>query len=114
MDLGRLYQELLAAARKLGIDVRSESFDPGLSEGSRPRGGLCVVNGKGLILVDARGALPDRIATVAGALSRVDIDGIYLPPIVRATIGAYREDGSEVELLFRRAQARRKLREPKP
>lgn len=110
MDLGQLYLELCSAARKLGVEVRAEPFDPGLSDATKPRGGLCSIHGKRLILVDARGALPDRIATLAGALSQLDLEGVYLPPIVRATIGAYQPTGDEVERSFRRLNAQRKLR----
>ena len=36
--------ELCAAARKLGVEVRAEAFDPGLSDAARPRGGLCTIH----------------------------------------------------------------------
>lgn len=110
MDLGQLYQELCTAARKLGVEVRAEAFDPGLSDATRPRGGLCSIRGKQLILVDSRGSLPDRIATVAGALSQLDLESVFLPPIVRATIGAYQPTGDEVERSFRRLHAQRKTK----
>jgi hypothetical protein len=89
VELSRLLDELTRAAAKVGIDVRMESFDPNLSDARRPRGGLCVVRGRRLILVDANAALPDRIATIAAALAQVDLDAVYMPPIVRATIGAH-------------------------
>lgn len=108
MELGQLYQELCAAARKLGVEVRAETFDPGLSDAARPRGGLCTIRGRQLILVDSRGSLPDRVATVAAALSRMNLEGIFLPPIVRATIGAYQDTGDEVERSFRRLNSQRK------
>ena len=108
MDLGQLYQELCAAARKLGVEVRAEPFDPALSDATRPRGGLCSIRGKRIILVDARGALPDRIATVAAALAELDLESIFLPPIVRATIGAYQPTGDEVLRSYRRLHSQRK------
>jgi hypothetical protein len=92
MELARLFEELAKAARRSGIDVRVEPFDPGLSDERRPRGGLCTVFGKRIILVDARAALPDRIAMIAAALATVDLDHLFLPPIVRATIGAYQHE----------------------
>jgi hypothetical protein len=96
MELGRLLQELIAAARKAGITVRAEIFDPGLSEnGKRWRGGLCVVRGQRIILVDERAPLVDRIATIAASLASVDLEHVFLPPIVRATIGAYGREASE-------------------
>jgi len=95
MELGRLLQELIQAARKVGITVRAEPFDPNLSDGkTKWRGGLCVVRGEKLILVDERAPLVDRIATIAAALSQVDLEQVFLPPIVRATIAAYQKEAS--------------------
>lgn len=89
MQLGRLLEELTRAAERAGIQVRNEVFDPNLSDVKRPRGGLCKLRGARLILVDAKLPLPERIATIAAALAEVDLDHLFLPPIVRATIGAY-------------------------
>jgi hypothetical protein len=97
MELGRLLEELVRAAERAGIAVRSEVFDPNLSDVKRPRGGLCTLRGARLILVDAKLPLPERIATVAGALAEVDLDHLFLPPIVRATIGAYRATTATTE-----------------
>ncbi|WP_129350194.1 hypothetical protein [Sorangium cellulosum] len=113
MELSRLLDELTLAARRVGIAVRMEAFDPHLSDARNPRGGLCTVLGKRLILVDANASLPDRIATVAAALARVDLESVYLPPIVRATIGAHARGarprapapGEPVRLSSRRGKA---------
>ncbi|MFT3764399.1 MAG: hypothetical protein QM820_02600 [Minicystis sp.] len=89
MELPRLFDELTRAAERAGIRVRSEIFDPNLSDVKRPRGGLCTLRGERIILVDAKLPLPERIATVAEALAGVDLEHVFMPPIVRATIGAY-------------------------
>lgn len=89
MDLSRLFDELSLAAERAGIRVRSEVFDPNLSDVKRPRGGLCTLRGERIILVDAKLPLPERIATVAEALAGVDLEAVFLSPLVRATIGAY-------------------------
>ncbi len=89
MELARLLDELTRAAERAGIRVRAETFDPNLSDVKRPRGGLCTLRGERLILVDAKLPLPEQIATVAEALAGVDLEHLFLPPIVRATIGAY-------------------------
>ena len=99
MELQRLFEELVKTARRCGIDVRIEPFDPGLSDERRPRGGLCTVFGKRIILVDSKAALPDRIAMVAASLATVDLDHIFLPPIVRATIGAYQHEATAPTVL---------------
>ena len=90
MELGRLLEELTRAAERAGIEVRTEPFDPNLSDVRRPRGGLCTLRGQLLILIDANLPLAERVGTVAEALAAVDLDHLFLPPIVRATIGAYR------------------------
>lgn len=89
MELPRLFDELTRAAERAGIRVRSEVFDPNLSDVKRPRGGLCTLRGERIILVDAKLPLPERIATVAEALASVDLEAVFMPPVVRATIGAY-------------------------
>lgn len=89
MELPRLFDELTRAAERAGIRVRSEVFDPNLSDVKRPRGGLVTLRGERIILVDAKLPLPERIATVAEALAGVDLEHVFMPPIVRATIGAY-------------------------
>jgi hypothetical protein len=89
MELPRLFEELTRAAERAGIRVRSEVMDPNLSDVKRPRGGLCTLRGERIILVDAKLPLPERIATLAEALAVVDLEEVFMPPIVRATIGAY-------------------------
>jgi hypothetical protein len=88
MELSRLLDELTEAARRVGIAVRIERFEPSISD-RRGAGGMCTVHGQRVILVDAGAPLPDRIATVASSLATIDLEGIFLTPIVRATIGAY-------------------------
>src|SRR4051794_14161575 len=90
MELGRLLEELTHAAERAGITVRTEPFDPNLSDIRRPRGGLCTLRGQRLILIDANLPLPERVATMAEALASGDREPLFLPPIVRATIGTYR------------------------
>jgi hypothetical protein len=89
MELPRLYDELTLAAEKAGISVRTEPFDKAVPEKQGGRGGLCRLKGEWLLLVDARAPLVDRIVALASALAEVDLEDIYMPPVVRATIGAY-------------------------
>src|SRR5581483_4733616 len=93
MELARLFDELVHAADRAGLRVRVEPFDPFLSDVRRPRGGLCSLHGERIILVDANLPLPERIATIAGALAGVDTEHLYLPPLVRRPIDRYRGAG---------------------
>jgi len=81
----RVLQELEALAARIGVSVRLEPFGSGLMSG---RGGLCWVRGKALVVMDASLTLPDRIAVLASALARFDLDSVYVPPLVRARIEA--------------------------
>ena len=97
MELTRLFEELTDAARKIGIAVRSEPFAAAFPDGRSLRGGLCTVRGQRVIVVDATAPLPDRIAVVASSLAKVDLEGVDLAPIVRATIGAHSRTAAPVE-----------------
>ena len=90
MDPERLFAALTDAARRVGVTLREDAMDPALPTTRGVRGGLCTIRGTRVIVIDASSPLPDRIAAVATGLGALDLEGIFLPPIVRATIGAYR------------------------
>lgn len=88
MELARLFDELVGLAEGAGIGVRVEVLRPAPSDARSKRGGLCTVRGKRFILVDDRGRLPDRIATLVEGLVASGVDFGALDPVVRATLGA--------------------------
>jgi hypothetical protein len=79
----RVLHELEALAARIGLVVRAEPFGSGLLSG---RGGLCWVRGRPLVVMDASLPVEDRIAVLARALARFDLDAVYVPPLVRARI----------------------------
>jgi hypothetical protein len=79
----RILRELIALAARMGVEVRSEPFDLQVIEG---KGGLCKVHGQKLVVMDAGLPLLDKIGVVAEALSHFDIEAIYVPPLLRASI----------------------------
>ncbi|HQB47048.1 MAG TPA: hypothetical protein PLV85_25765, partial [Polyangiaceae bacterium] len=80
-------EELLA---RLGVVVRSESFDPHVFGDASARGGLCRLHDQTIVFVDARATLPDRIAVLAAAAARLDTDSVFMPPAVRQIIDGHR------------------------
>ena len=84
MHPSELVSLLEALAARLGVPVRYETMERGIS-----RGGLCRLRGQAMILVDERLSPRERVAVLAQALGSFDLDGIYLPPLVRATIRAH-------------------------
>lgn len=88
----RLAMLLEEAASRLGVEVRYDRFERdllGIGARGAVRGGLCEIKGRRVILLDERLDAPDRVAVLARALAKLDLESIYLPPIVRSTIVAH-------------------------
>ena len=84
MDESVQFEEILAAAEKLGIAVRAEPLG---GEG----GGLCRVRGQTVLFVDTMADLATRRQRALEALAQVpEIDGQYLRPDVRDQIDRIR------------------------
>lgn len=79
----RVLSELELLAARLGVSVRAEPFTKGVLEG---RGGLCWVDGKALVVMDEKLAVPDRIAVLAGALAQLELDTSQVPLFLLETI----------------------------
>jgi hypothetical protein len=88
MDDQPLFDELLHAAERLGVAVRMEPFETPATMG----GGLCVVRGENLVLIDQRAPLFDRIRALARALVDLHSETIYMAPEARELIEAVRDD----------------------
>jgi hypothetical protein len=88
MDDQHLFGELLHAAARLGVDVRIEPFETPATLG----GGLCVVRGEALVLIDQRAPLPDRLLALARALVELQSETVYMAPEARELIEAVRDD----------------------
>lgn len=86
MEPRALEQALLDVARRVGVDVRREPFDAGVPREALPRGGLCVLRGVRVILVDATLTVVERTAVLTNALAGLPIDEIAMPPFVRERI----------------------------
>jgi hypothetical protein len=89
MDDGRLLDELLRAARTLGVEVRIERFETPAAGG----GASCVLRGAHLILIDAGAPVVDRAKALARALSSFETDAIFMVPEARQAVDAAREPG---------------------
>ena len=70
-----LLQELESLAEQLAIEVRHEPL-------AGPRGGLCRVGGRDLILIDRNLPLLERVELMADALSKMPLDGVFVRPVV--------------------------------
>src|SRR5713101_1863687 len=86
MDDQPLFDELLHAAERLGVAVRMEPFETPAIMG----GGLCVVRGENLVLIDQRAPLLDRIRALVRALVELQSETVYMAPEARELIEALR------------------------
>ena len=84
-------EELLA---KLGVVVRTDSFDPRLFGDHCQRGGICRVNSRTVVVVDARAQITERVAVLAAAAATLDTELVYVPPLVRQIIDAHSTNAS--------------------
>lgn len=83
MPPAEILSELEKLARRLGIAIRVEAFGLSILAG---RGGLCWLAGKPVIVMDQGLTIVDRIAILATAIGRFDLEPIYLPPLIRRRI----------------------------
>ncbi len=91
MDEISAINHLEALAYSLGIQVRYEYLES--EETSFHSGGLCRVNGKPIIIVNSGAPSSDKVQTLAKALRRFDLSGIYIKPALRDLL----EESSEWE-----------------
>lgn len=83
LDQQHVYEHLKVLLERLGIAVRCESFDRHLFGDLSARGGMCMLNGKRVVMIDEGAPLAERVAVLAQAAGGFDLDGVYLPPQVR-------------------------------
>jgi CheY-like chemotaxis protein len=79
--LQRLTDELIEAARRLGLEVRREKI---LREvGYRARGGPCRLRDQDLIIIDREMPPGDQLEVIAEALKERPHEQLYLSPAAR-------------------------------
>jgi hypothetical protein len=97
----QLVSALEEVAARLGIEVRYDTMDRNHPLGGAG-GGFCRLRGKPMILLDSRLAPHDRVAVLAKALARFDLDamlGLAAIPIAFLAYNAVRvQDRQATEL----------------
>lgn len=77
-----MLEALEAVAKRASVGVRYESF--------RGDGGLCRIRGAAYIILNRARTPLERIDILARSLAEVELDGMYIPPAVRAQIDRWR------------------------
>jgi hypothetical protein len=88
MEAHHQFQFLLNLAERLKLPIRQ------VPAGSHPAGGaVLVLKGQRVVFLDFDGALGDRVAVLAAALSdSPELEGMFLPPEIRALLHAPDEE----------------------
>jgi hypothetical protein len=78
--------QLEELAGSLGIEIRNEQLR---REGSFTPGGLCRLKGEYLLIFNTKATKEDRIEALVQAVSRFDLDQLYLKPGLREFLDKY-------------------------
>jgi hypothetical protein len=79
-----LLNELLRIASTIGLEIRSV----GLRRKQAGPGGLCTINGRPVVILNARMSVMDRGTALADALAGRELSKLDMPSQVRSFLGA--------------------------
>ena len=82
MDPHRLRDELLRVAQRVGVEVRAEA----MSVNATKAGGLCLLHGAPIIIIDTEAPLLDQNYALAAALGELDLEAVFIAPAARNAI----------------------------
>ncbi|MDT8272884.1 MAG: hypothetical protein RRA35_06800 [Desulfomonilia bacterium] len=78
-----LFSLLVESATSLGIEIIEDTINR--------RGGICRLEDRLLVIYDANTSYQERNRLILKALSRIDLDSVYLPPKIRQLIAEHRD-----------------------
>ena len=82
MDENIIIDELEELIKSFGIQIRCEAIKQDEDLVNVP-GGLCLLRGEYVLIINSKATTMDRIRTLATALRHFDLDQIYLRPVLR-------------------------------
>jgi hypothetical protein len=97
MDQDAIIDQLEELAESFGIKIRYEPIKQD-EDLVRVVGGLCLLRGEYVLIIDSKASMVDKIRTFAEALRHFDLDQIYIKPVLRELL-------DKVSASFRHEQA---------
>ena len=88
MDENTVLGQLEELARSLAIQIR---YEPIKREGIFRAGGLCRLKGEYVLIFDSKATMREKIQGLARAVSRFDLDQVYLRPGLREFLDGFSE-----------------------
>jgi len=82
MDENTIIEQLEELIKSFGIQIRCEAIKQD-EDLVNVVGGLCLLRGEYVLIINSKATTMDRIKTLATALKHFDLDQIYLRPVLR-------------------------------
>ena len=82
MDENTIIDELEELIKSFGVRIRREPIKQD-EDLVKVVGGLCLLRGEYVLIINSKAMTVDRITTLATALKHFDLDQIYLLPVLR-------------------------------
>jgi len=82
MDENSLIDLLEELAEGFGVKIRHEAIKQD-EDAVYLSGGLCLLRGEYVLIVNSKATTKERINTLATALKHFDLDKVYIRPVVR-------------------------------
>jgi hypothetical protein len=82
MDENTIIEQLEEIIKSFGIQIRSEAIKQD-EDLVKVVGGLCLLRGEYVLIINSKATTMDRIKTLATALKHFDLGLIYLRPVLR-------------------------------
>jgi hypothetical protein len=82
MDERTILDHLEELAERFGIQIRYETIKQD-EDSTNVTGGLCLLKGKYVLIINSKATIKDRIKTLAIAVKHFDLDQIYIRPDIR-------------------------------
>lgn len=82
MDDNTILDQLEELIEKLGVHIRHEAIRQD-EDSIYVTGGLCLLRGEYVLILNSKAAIKDKIWTLGTALKQFDTDRIYIRPLLR-------------------------------
>ena len=82
MDDDTIMDYLEELAERFGIQIRYEAIKQD-EDSTYVVGGLCLLKGEYVLIINSKATMKDRIRTLAMAVKHFDLDQIYIRPVIR-------------------------------
>jgi hypothetical protein len=82
MDERAIIDHLEELAERFGIQIRYEAIKQD-EDSINVVGGLCLLKGEYVLIINSKATVKDRIKTLAMAVKHFDLDRIYIRPDLR-------------------------------